>query len=256
MPFGTGPSCGTTAIRRARSLTASRARSSPSISTCPLDGRSTPAATRSTVLLPEPFGPMRATTSPSCAWRLTPWSTLEPVCAYPASIVRSSSRAVTADKRAVRGAAATGRTDRPPARSGCPPEFRSAARAPAPADPPVPETPRRPVPRRAAASRVVGRPADASRAGANRPTKPMSPPSATAAPVSTEPSTMTTRLSFSTDDTQLLGGLFAKTQCVKAVAHEPATRHGQPDHDHGQHRAGSTALRKCHPAASRRRAAD
>src|SRR5262245_59897598 len=55
----------------ARPSSSSRARSMPSTSTCPDDGRSSPASSPSSVVLPEPEAPTIATASPGSTSKLT-----------------------------------------------------------------------------------------------------------------------------------------------------------------------------------------
>src|SRR5690242_2724469 len=68
----------------------------PSTSTWPRIGRRVPAATRSSVVLPAPFGPSSATVLPSGTIRSTSERTRAPV--YPADTRRSSSMAGLLDR--------------------------------------------------------------------------------------------------------------------------------------------------------------
>ncbi|OLD37219.1 MAG: hypothetical protein AUI57_11715 [Candidatus Rokubacteria bacterium 13_1_40CM_2_68_8] len=49
--------------------------SSPATVTLPADGTSSPPRRFSSVVLPEPLGPMNATKSPASTSRFNPWST-------------------------------------------------------------------------------------------------------------------------------------------------------------------------------------
>jgi hypothetical protein len=49
--------------------------SSPATVTLPAEGRSSPPSRFSSVVLPDPLGPMKATKSPASTSRFRPWST-------------------------------------------------------------------------------------------------------------------------------------------------------------------------------------
>ncbi len=68
-------SCGTIAMRRATVARGIVCRSTPSSRTRPLEGRSRPPSNRSSVVLPEPFGPRMPTRPPRGMRALTPLST-------------------------------------------------------------------------------------------------------------------------------------------------------------------------------------
>ena len=61
--------------RRARSSAETRVTVAPSKHTSPPLGTRVPAHTLSSVVLPPPLGPRRATTDPAGTSRLTPWTT-------------------------------------------------------------------------------------------------------------------------------------------------------------------------------------
>ena len=92
--------------RRANSCGRRPVSSTSSTTTRPDRGRTIPVAVRSTVVLPAPFGPSSATTSPRATERLTSRSTIE--SPYPASSARAAGR----DHHAVGGVCAVERQRR------------------------------------------------------------------------------------------------------------------------------------------------
>ena len=147
----------------------------------------------------------------------------------------SASRVLTDDTRAARDAAATERTGRRPAQSGCPRGSPSAAAASAPGDRPVPETRRRPAPPPGSSRPWRGPITNRVTCGANRPTKPISPPSATAAPVRTEPSRMTRRLSLSTETPSCWADSSPRLSASRLWRNSQPPPIASADHDDGQH---------------------
>src|SRR5947209_7673199 len=88
-------SCGTTAIRRARSRREIRRTSRPSRPICPARGESVPAMSRSKVVLPDPFGPRRPSTVPRRTSKETSWMT--PVGPYENETLSTRSNADSHD---------------------------------------------------------------------------------------------------------------------------------------------------------------